>query len=64
MPMFFWLVFIHTGYLFTSPLPFIHQDILENDDIKLDNMFIASLVSDIIKVSKPLFCFVEDQYNH
>ncbi|XP_033630928.1 guanylate cyclase 32E-like [Asterias rubens] len=25
------------------------QDILENDDIKLDNMFIASLVSDIIK---------------
>ncbi|XP_013413758.1 guanylate cyclase 32E [Lingula anatina] len=25
------------------------QDILENDDVKLDNMFIASLVNDIIK---------------
>ena len=30
---------------------FLPQDILENDDIKLDTMFIASLVSDIIKVS-------------
>lgn len=26
------------------------KDILENDDIKLDEMFIASLVSDIVKV--------------
>lgn len=28
-----------------------NQDILENEDIKLDNMFIASLVADIIRVS-------------
>jgi hypothetical protein len=27
------------------------QDILENDDVKLDSMFIASLVHDLIKVS-------------
>lgn len=27
------------------------QDILENDDVKLDNMFIASLVGDILRVS-------------
>ncbi|XP_015762337.1 PREDICTED: speract receptor-like [Acropora digitifera] len=27
------------------------QDILENNDVKLDHMFIASLVSDIVKVS-------------
>ena len=26
------------------------QDILENEDLKLDNMFIASLVKDIIQV--------------
>jgi hypothetical protein len=26
------------------------QDILENEDVKLDNMFIASLVGDIIRV--------------
>lgn len=26
------------------------QDILANDDVKLDNMFLASLVSDILKV--------------
>lgn len=26
------------------------QDILENEDIKLDNMFMASLVGDIIRV--------------
>ena len=30
---------------------FCLQDILANDDMKLDNMFIASLVFDIIKVS-------------
>lgn len=30
---------------------FTLQDILENDDIKLDNMFVASLVGDIIRVS-------------
>lgn len=29
---------------------YIFQDILENEDIKLDNMFIASLVGDIIRV--------------
>ena len=28
------------------------QDILENDDVKLDSMFIASLIMDLIKVSK------------
>lgn len=27
------------------------QDILENEDVKLDNMFIASLVGDILRVS-------------
>lgn len=27
------------------------QDIIENEDIKLDNMFITSLVHDLIKVS-------------
>jgi serine/threonine protein kinase len=29
----------------------LFQDILENEDVKLDNMFIASLVGDIIRVS-------------
>ena len=29
---------------------FLFQDILENEDVKLDHMFIASLVSDIVKV--------------
>lgn len=32
------------------PLFFIWQDILENDDIQLDLMFIASIVFDIIRV--------------
>lgn len=27
------------------------QDVLENEDVKLDNMFIASLVGDIVRVS-------------
>lgn len=40
----------------TATLPFLHsslllQDILENEDVKLDNMFIASMVADIIRVS-------------
>jgi len=30
---------------------FYFQDIIENEDIKLDDMFIASLVHDLIKVS-------------
>lgn len=30
---------------------FFFQDIIENEDIKLDNMFITSLVHDLIKVS-------------
>ena len=34
------------------------QDILANDDFKLDNMFIASLVFDIIKVS---FDFLKEE---
>lgn len=29
----------------------LFQDIIENEDIKLDDMFIASLVHDLIKVS-------------
>ena len=29
---------------------FFMQDILENEDIKLDNMFMASLVGDIVRV--------------
>jgi hypothetical protein len=28
------------------------QDIIENEDIKLDDMFIASLIHDLIKVSE------------
>lgn len=35
--------------LLTNAL-FALQDILENEDVKLDHMFIASLVSDIVKV--------------
>ena len=27
------------------------QDILENDDVKLDSMFVASLLMDLIKVN-------------
>lgn len=30
---------------------YIFQDIIENEDIKLDDMFIASLIHDLIKVS-------------
>lgn len=30
---------------------------LENDDVKLDNMFIASLVFDLIRVRRLLGCF-------
>lgn len=33
---------------------FLFQDIIENEDIKLDDMFIASLVHDLIKVSQNL----------
>lgn len=29
---------------------YLFQDIIENEDIKLDEMFIASLVHDLIKV--------------
>lgn len=28
---------------------FDEQDVLENDDVKLDNMFIASMIADIIR---------------
>lgn len=31
-------------------LSYIFQDIIENEDIKLDDMFIASLIHDLIKV--------------
>lgn len=40
-------VFIITEYCTRGSL----QDILANDEIKLDNMFRASLIFDIIKVS-------------
>lgn len=32
-------------------------DIIENEDIKLDDLFIASLIHDLIKVSCPYTCF-------
>lgn len=32
---------------------FFYQDILENEDVKLDHMFMASLIADIVKVSSP-----------
>lgn len=35
----------------TTPILAFLQDILENEDVKLDNMFIASMVADIIRVS-------------
>lgn len=35
---------------------FLLQDILDNENIKLDNMFMASLVGDIIRVSFLQFC--------
>lgn len=31
-------------------MSYIFQDIIENEDIKLDDMFIASLIHDLIKV--------------
>lgn len=43
-----WLHYIH----FTLNIVFFFQDIIENEDIKLDQMFISSLVHDLIKVSK------------
>jgi hypothetical protein len=33
---------------------FCLQDIVENEDIKLDMMFMASLVHDLVKVSRPI----------
>ena len=33
-----------------SAMWFLFQDILENEDLHLDDMFIASLVFDLIKV--------------
>lgn len=47
-------VFLHSHLLFlikTQSFVLSFQDILENEDVKLDNMFIASLVGDIIRVS-------------
>lgn len=37
----------------TSCCSFCLQDIVENEDIKLDMMFMASLVHDLIKVGRP-----------
>lgn len=36
------------------------QDILENGDLRLDHMFIASIVSDILKVSSHMYEFARD----
>lgn len=48
-------LFTTTGTMVTVPLDtdnnIVYQDILENEDVKLDNMFVASLVADIIRVS-------------
>ncbi len=38
---------MHLVFMF---FPCIFQDILENEDLHLDDMFIASLVFDLIKV--------------
>lgn len=38
------------------PCFFSFKDILENEDVKLDNMFIASMVADIIRVSHIICC--------
>lgn len=38
------------------PCFFPFKDILENEDVKLDNMFIASMVADIIRVSHIICC--------
>lgn len=37
----------------------VFQDIIENEDIKLDDMFIASLVHDLIKASIFLHMYFE-----
>lgn len=34
-------------------------DIVENEDIKLEDIFIASLVHDLIKVNSSAYCFIE-----
>ena len=39
------------------------QDILKNDDITLDNMFISSLVSDLIKVSITFLRSYQSKYH-
>lgn len=40
-------------YLYINVYHILFQDIIENEDIKLDDMFIASLVHDLIKVGSP-----------
>lgn len=40
----------------------VFQDIIENEDIKLDDMFIASLVHDLIKVSIFLDMYFRKRY--
>lgn len=40
----------------------LFQDIIENEDIKLDDMFIASLVHDLIKVSIFLHTYFRKRY--
>jgi hypothetical protein len=38
-------------------------DIIENEDIKLDNLFIASLINDLIKVNFRQFQFFYINFN-
>lgn len=45
-----WIDGIVNDWLDLWEMSLLFQDILENEDVKLDNMFIASLVADIIRV--------------
>lgn len=48
------LLFLQLFALIRASTP-LFQDIVENEDIKLDKMFIASLVNDLIKVNIVVF---------
>jgi hypothetical protein len=46
------LLLYFVRFFMNEPNEIIHQqDIIENEDIKLDIMFISSLIHDLIKVS-------------
>lgn len=42
---------MHKNNILYECVSYIFQDIIENEDIKLDNMFITSLVHDLVRVS-------------